>query len=240
VNVANFFEQFLVWSHVSAGVTALVVAPVAMLVQKGGARHRRWGKVYFWAMFAIFVTALGLVVYRPNFFLFVISILSFYGAFSGYRALYRKRGGGWPHAWLDWAAAAMAFAAGLGFIGWGAGTYLGLVPGGLPTAFSILGIVFGLLLGSDALTDLRSFRRPPADRNWWWYYHMQRLLASFIAAVTAFAVQNVGPHLPAEAAWLVWVAPGLIGGVGIGLWVSHYRRKFQPSRRTRRPASIFG
>jgi uncharacterized membrane protein len=62
-------ETALVVMHVGAGFTALVVAPVAMLTRKGSGVHKRWGRVYFWAMLAIFVTALLLLLYRPNFFL---------------------------------------------------------------------------------------------------------------------------------------------------------------------------
>lgn len=32
--------------HITAGFTALVVAPGAMLTVKGGQWHRRWGRVY--------------------------------------------------------------------------------------------------------------------------------------------------------------------------------------------------
>ena len=83
-------ETLLVVTHVSAGFTALVVAPVAMLTRKGSGVHKRWGRVYFWAMAVIFVTALALLLFRPNVFLFFISVLSFYGAFSGVRSLGRK------------------------------------------------------------------------------------------------------------------------------------------------------
>lgn len=229
-------ERGMVVGHVTAGVTALIVAPIAMAVQKGGRHHRRWGKVYFWSMFVIFLTALGLVVFRPNFFLFAISILSFYGAFSGTRGLYRKRmARSWRHAWLDWLGAGIALAAAASFIGWGVAVLTGALAARVPPAFAVLGLVFGVLLGSDALQDVRSLRSPPADRNWWWTYHMQRILGSFLAAVTAFAVQNLGPRVPASFLWLVWVGPGLIGGFGIAVWVAHYRRKFSRIPARRRP-----
>ncbi len=99
----SVLEMPTVVLHVAAGFVALVMAPIAMWTQKGGKQHRRWGKVYFWAMFVIFVTALALVYFRPNFFLLMISFLSFYCAFSGYRALFRKRPG--QATWLDWLGA---------------------------------------------------------------------------------------------------------------------------------------
>ncbi|SDY90168.1 DUF2306 domain-containing protein [Hymenobacter psychrophilus] len=38
------------WLHIAAGFTGFFVAPVALLVRKGGAAHRLWGRVFFWAM----------------------------------------------------------------------------------------------------------------------------------------------------------------------------------------------
>jgi len=224
-----------VLTHVEAGVTALVVAPVAMLTQKGGSAHRRWGRVYFWAMFVIFVTALAVLLFRPNVFLFIISILSFYGAFSGVRSLRRRRPErGERAARLDWGAASLALLAGVSFIVWGALPLLGLVAGKTPTAFSVLGIVFGMVLSKDALDDLKSFRRPNPDPLWWWTYHLERMVGSYLAAVTAFMVQNVAPLLPEALEWTVWVAPGVLGGVGISFWIRHYQKKFA----TRREGSL--
>ena len=47
--------------HILAGVLALFIAPVAMIVQKGGAAHRRWGWVYYWARAAVFGTTLAML-----------------------------------------------------------------------------------------------------------------------------------------------------------------------------------
>ena len=177
-------ETLLVLTHVGAGVTALLCAPVAMLTRKGGGAHRLWGRVYFWAMFVIFITALALLVFRPNVFLFFISVLSFYGAFSGVRSLRRKRPARGQRATrLDWAAAGGAAVAGGSFIVWGLAPFVGLTLSDVPTAFSVLGIVFGVALGRDALADLRSFRRPDPDPMWWWTYHLERMVGSYLAAV---------------------------------------------------------
>ena len=224
-------ETLLIFTHVGAGITALIFAPLAMLTQKGGAAHRRWGRVYFWAMFVIFVTALAILFVRPNIFLFIISILSFYGAFSGVRSLRRKHPErGERAAPLDWIGAAIALSAGVGFIVWGALPLTGLTMGETPVAFSILGIVFGIFLGKDALDDLKSFRSPNPDPMWWWTYHLERMVGSYLAAVTAFMVQNVGPLLPEALVWTVWAAPGLLGGIGISYWIRYYHKKFAAQR----------
>jgi hypothetical protein len=95
-----------------------------------------------------------------------------------------------------------------------------------PPSFFILGIGFGFLLARDAFTDIRQYRRPSTDRHWWIYYHIERMLASYMAAVTAFMVQNVGRRLPMELGWTAWVAPALIGVPGIAYWTWTYRKKF--------------
>ena len=65
----------ILWIHVLAGTLALVVAPVALVTAKGGLTHRRWGKVYFWAMAVVAATlaastallALGIIRPTPRF-----------------------------------------------------------------------------------------------------------------------------------------------------------------------------
>lgn len=230
-------ETLLILAHVAAGFTALVVAPVAMMTRKGSQVHKRWGRVYFWAMFAIFVTALLVLTVRPNIFLFIISILSFYGAFSGVRSLKRKNPArGQRATWLDWTAALIALGAGGGFIAWGGLTLAGVWQTDVPTAFSVLGIVFGFVLGKDAWNDIKSFRRPSTDPLWWWTYHLERMVGSYLAALTAFSVQNVAPLLPEAFEWVVWVTPGVIGGFGIALWIRYYQKRFAAQKASPTPA----
>src|SRR6202789_221489 len=92
--------------HITRGVTAFVCAPVALATAKGGKVHRRWGKVYFWAMAGVAVTALILSFALPIFFLAMVAVFSFYSAFAAYRILYLKDmyKGARPKA-VDWLAA---------------------------------------------------------------------------------------------------------------------------------------
>ena len=48
--------------HVAAGAVSFVMAPIALATAKGGRAHRRWGKVYFWAMAVVASTALALLL----------------------------------------------------------------------------------------------------------------------------------------------------------------------------------
>jgi len=230
-------HSVLIVTHVLAALLALVVAPIAMATQKGGWNHRRWGKVYFWAMFVANAGALILLSWRFNIFLFGVTILSFYSALSGYRVIYRKRNGvGVGATRFDYGAAWVALITGGALLLWGVLTGLGItalwIPndGSMFVVFVILPIVFGIGIAKDALTDLRSFRQPSTDRNWWWYYHIERMLGSYIGLTTALMVQQVGPRLPDSIAWTVWIAPTLIGTPAIAYWIKHYQTKFAQRR----------
>jgi hypothetical protein len=214
--------------HVAAGMLALVVAPVAMVTVKGGPAHRRWGAVYYWAMAMVTLTAVVLALWRPNPFLALVAVFSFYFAFRGRRVLGHKRPehGERPTA-LDWTAAVGTAVAS------GALLVLGVVqPGPVWVQLGRVAVVFGVLGLALAGLDLRRFARPPADRNAWWFSHMTGMLGSYLAAVSAFSVVNF-TFLPTTGRWL-W--PTVIGTPLIVLWITYYKRRF--ARRTGDSATI--
>ena len=76
--------------HIAAGTTAFVAAPIALIVRKGAAAHRRWGKIYFWAMSFVAASGILLSILLSNIFLFCVAFFAYYLVVSGYRWLYRK------------------------------------------------------------------------------------------------------------------------------------------------------
>ncbi len=205
--------------HIAAGMLALGLAPLAMLTVKGGRAHRRWGRIYFWAMAVVASTAVVLALWRPQIFLALLAVFSFYMAFAGYRVLGRKRPdqGQGPRA-LDWAAALVTFAVSAALV------VLGLVrPGASWQRLGIVPVVFGILGMVLSGLDIAKFVRPPADRNAWWFAHMTGMLGSYIATVSAFSVVNF-TFLPLAVRWL-W--PTAIGTPLIALWVTRYKIRFR-------------
>jgi uncharacterized membrane protein len=231
------YLRILLGLHIACGFTAFVCAPVALLTAKGGKTHRAWGKVYFWAMAGVAVTALILSFALPILFLAMVAVFSFYACFAAYRILYLKDlyKGGKPLA-LDWLAAIITVASSallclMGFLrpalmGVGVVTIAG-------HTVSIVSIVFGLIGIRLGLNSISDFLKPPTEKMFWWYSHMQGMIASYIAAMTAFSAVNLGPHF--GAAWWVWLWPTIVGVPAISIWTAYYKKKFAPKAK---PATV--
>lgn len=217
------FNSVLVAAHVAGGLLALVIALVPMVARKGGAWHVRAGKIYFWAMMWVMASALVLSCTRKFvFFLVGVTVLAFYDTFTGVRCLYLKGGvarnaRGQP---LDWAITAGV----LVFGGVMAGH--GLFNPRINPMVAILTVLFAGLILSEAIKDVGRFFRPSPDPKWWWYYHMERMMGSWIAGMTALAVNQIGPRIPGSYRIWVWIGPALLIVPIIVLWVRYYRKKF--------------
>jgi len=146
-------------------------------------------------------------------------VFSFYLAFRGYRALQRKpsRDAHDPTR-VDYVGVVLALMAS------GALIILGVVQ---PTPVWIrlgpVAVVFGFVGLLYALIDLYKFAFPPKDRFDWWYSHMAGMIASYLAAVSAFSVNNF-QFLPVFVRWL-W--PTAIGVPVIVLWIRYYKMRFR-------------
>ena len=204
--------------HILFGGVALFVAPGAMLTRKGGPWHRRWGKIYFWSMAVVALSATILSLLRPGLFLLLVAVFSFYLAFTGYRVLYHKTPQQ-PATGLDWGATVLMLLGGVGLAGYGVHLLR-------TSSFGAVAIVFGGIGLLLAASDARAFLHPPDDKRAWWFTHMTRMLAAYIATVTAFSAVNF-QFLPPLPRWL-W--PTAVGGAGIVAWTRHYRKKFNGAK----------
>src|SRR5215831_9614425 len=83
--------------HVLLGLGCTASGIIAMLSKKGRGRHSSFGTIYYWSLFAVFVTATGLSAVRwsEDYHLFILGALSFVAAHLGRRAS-RKRWPEWP------------------------------------------------------------------------------------------------------------------------------------------------
>jgi uncharacterized membrane protein len=224
------YLRVLLALHIGCGAVAFVCAPVALATAKGGKTHRRWGKIYFWAMAGVAVTALILSFALPIFFLAMVAVFSFYSAFAGYRILSLKDmyTGARPKA-VDWLAAVITFLSSLLLFLRGIVRPQLMGVGVIQVAgheVSIVSVVFGLIGMRMGQGSISGFLKPPTEKMFWWFDHMQGMMGSYIAALTAFSAVNLSRWF--GAAWWVWLWPTIGGAPAIAIWTTYYKTKFSP------------
>lgn len=209
----NLFA-LLLGLHICAGFTALISGFFAAVTQKGGVRHRLSGRVYFWGMTGVFVTAVAIGLLKALWFLFMVGFFSYYMVVRGYRILYLKKlGAGQKATLLDWAIAFTGFAFGAGLIIWSLFA--------AQKSFSAVPLVFGIICMGFAAKDMQLFIKGPMFKTHWLFGHIAGMGGGYIATWTAFLVTNVH-FLPPV---LVWLAPTVIGGALIVRSIRYYRSK---------------
>jgi uncharacterized membrane protein len=209
--------------HVVFGTVALLVAPAAVIARKGGRWHQRWGTAFMAAMAVVLFSAGFLWQAKGHLFLVPLGTVSGYLVFSGYRSVLRRRRRR-PDPLqdrIDIAAAGIAVAAGLGVI-YLAGT------ASTPLMFSIRPALVGIgaIAICFAANEVLGFAAPRM-RVGWLLGHLAGMIASYIAAATAFIVINAH-DVPMMLRWLV---PSLVGGSAIVAYTLRYVRFTLPGAR---------
>jgi uncharacterized membrane protein len=89
------FLAVVVGVHIPLGIACVIMGAGAMLCQKGHGRHSTFGTIYFWCLWALFVSATFLSAMRwsENYHLFILGGAAFGCAWFGRSAL-RLR---WPN-----------------------------------------------------------------------------------------------------------------------------------------------
>ncbi len=206
--------------HVTAGIVSFVLAPVALATAKGGKQHKRWGMVYLWSMGVVSCTALPMALFRPVLFLALVSVISAYLAFSGYRVLKLKSlANGGSAQPIDWAAACVAFlaSASLVIVGW-------FHPAAVQH-MQIVAIVLGALGMRGTAADIYLFIRKPTEKMFSWYSHLAKFIGSYVAAWTAFSTATLS-HIFRHAGVILWLWPAAVGIPAIILTTAYYKRRF--------------
>lgn len=217
----NTLKTILTFSHITCGILVLLIGLIIMIAQpKGNAVHKKLGWVYYLAMCWISISSIvGMLLFKFYFFLFPIAIFSFHLVYSGFRSIKLKNST--KAAWYDWLVATSTLLVGVGLLIYGFNII------GTNTGLGILSLVFGFFIGWSGLEDCLLYKNLTKQKKmWWWFHHMRGMLGGYLAALTAFLVQN-GEMIPAIGqSWIIWVAPGVVGGIGIGRWTKYYKKKF--------------
>jgi hypothetical protein len=209
--------------HVFFGTLALVAAPAAFFVPKGGAWHGRLGFGFILTMGIVLFSAGFLWQKQGHLFLLPLGAVSGYLIFNGYRAIARRRRREpeWLEDRIDMFAAGVAVVAALAtaYLAATAATPLMLSIRPALTGIAVIAIAF-------AVNDVLGFRSPRSPHGWL-LAHFAGMIAAYISAVTAFAVINAH-HVPMIVRWLV---PSVVGGAVIVAVTLRYVRLVRPARR---------
>jgi uncharacterized membrane protein len=206
--------------HIVAGSLSLLSGFIAITSKKGQSYHRLSGKVFFWSMTVTCLLGLNAGIFKPEFRIFIpIALISFYQVASGYRILYIKTlHKGQQAKWVDWLLTVGMFLTSNVFI------VLGILNLNKDLFFSIVLFSFSTIGIYCCLVDFYNYIEKPVNKNYWLFIHIFRMSHGFIAALTAFLVNNskLFPFLPQL---LLLILPIAIGQPIISLTILKYKRK---------------
>ena len=197
--------------HVIAGSIALLLGLVALMTKKGGKNHRRSGNIFIGLLIAVIITGfVGVFVFGRNTFLLVITVLSGYFGFSGYRTLQTKSN---QPQLIDICVAIGSLIAVFYFLYY----------------FKSIGMIWSPLIiystvGTLMLVIFYDFIRYliPASRygNLWFYEHIYKMIGAFTALLSAFSGTVFNNYQPYSQ-----FLPSVFGtALQIGFIVYYYRK----------------
>lgn len=252
--------------HIIIGSGALLLFWVPMLGRKGSQNHRRFGRYFVWGMYAVsgsglLMSSLDLIfplsvhaagvelspaeersvraeVRDFALFLFSLSVLVLTSTRQGLLTIRHKD----DRAPLRTAPQSL-LCAGL------AGVGLLLLARGIQDG-NILFLIFGSLQLLTGLQNLHYNFKPVLREREWWLAHLSSIIGSGIGAYTAFFVfggSRLFSGLFGDAfsnySIVLWVAPGIIGSIAIGVLTRRYKRRIGGNwlvSRARRRAALLG
>lgn len=195
--------------HIAAGFLSLACASGSILTKSFSLPHRwhrRMGTLFFGGMIGVFATALPMTFLRPNTFLFLTAVFSFYLALTGWRFAKNRRGG--PHK-VDHAITMAILITSIGMFARGISMLASQDSmGWVMIVFATLGTVFGI---ADGFT----FRTGGVQGNDRIAKHVSRMMGGTIATLTAFIVTN----FRMDPMVVLWLGPGMIIGPLAFVWV---------------------
>jgi len=200
--------KILLVIHIISGFLTLLNGCISIAVKKGGKVHRLAGKIFFFSMLGVTVTALVISIAKNNQFLLLIAIFSFYQTYMGFRAVKDKS---LKPSKLD---------------------RIVLFFGALNTFFMIYSMhivlmIFGgiglFLVVGNLRVNLLVQRKKNLPQLSWLKRHIGMMMGSYISTVTAFVVVNSGLFASLHVArWLPWLLPS----VTLFPWIVYFTRKY--------------
>lgn len=211
--------EILKYIHIFAGSITLISGFIAITSKKGQSVHRLSGKFFFWSMTITTLLGLNAAIFKPELSIFIpIAIISFYQAASGYRILFIKTLNKKQKPKLvDWALTIGMLLTSFVFV------FQGLINLEKDIFYSIVLFSFSTIGLYCCGVDLYNYIKKPSNKLYWLFIHIFRMSHGFIAALTAFLVNNskLFPFLPQV---LLLIIPIAIGQPIITYTILNYKK----------------
>lgn len=194
-------------THVVAGTIGLITGLVAMIAKKGTVGHSKSGLIYYYSMMISSILAILMTNIHPNPFLLVIGIFSLYMIMTAKFAI--------EHWQSKTDLLAGTFKKSLSIVAFV--TALVMVAMALyflynSNSIGLIFFVFSILLGWMAVEDWIWYSKKESSikkNKKWLMMHLGRMGGSYIAASTAFLVNNI----TLQPEFIVWLGPTLVGTI---------------------------
>ncbi|GAA4470042.1 hypothetical protein GCM10023189_58030 [Nibrella saemangeumensis] len=163
--------------HVLFGTVALVIGLIALVNQNRPSRHIRFGRYFLYLLSVVVGTAfLGTIFFRSTPFLLMLTLLSGYGSYSGYRTVRRRERPATP---IDVLIAVGVLLTGVLYLAHVQLSDRNWSPAVVyPTLSALV-----LMTGYDIVKHVWFFERL---RTWWLYEHIYKMCSAYNAIVSAF------------------------------------------------------
>jgi len=242
-------HQFALYLHIAIGSCALIIFWIPVVTRKGNLDHKRFGRYFAYAMYTVSLsgilmastdlmfpiamhasgvdltteeaTAFSVEVRDFALFLLSLSILVLTSTRQGWLTILHKNDREALRSPVHTGLCISLIAVGLT-----------LLANGLRTGSTVF-IIFSILQIITGIGNLRYNFKKELKPNEWWLQHLSGLFGAGIGAYTAFFVfggrrimDSVFGDLYTDYSIVLWVAPGVIGGIAIGIVSRHYKHKF--------------
>jgi uncharacterized membrane protein len=206
--------KILLIIHIIAGSIGLLTGTINIIRKKGDKPHRLVGQFFFYGMLVNGFSGLLMSFIHWEPFLLIVAIFSIYMVGTGQRFLdLKKLDKGQKPKPIDWILTITMILFALFFIFFGFSMLIHRIN------FGIVLLVFGTISILMAIKDISIYRSNIKEKNYWLLIHIQRMIGSYIAALTAFIVVN-NNFSPGIVGWLL---PTVIFTPLIFKWSRQYK-----------------
>lgn len=226
--------KLVLGSHVVAGFVGMYGGLVPVFTLKGGHDHRKWGRLFTYAMSVAALTAFPLAWWHRDAFQGAIGLYSGYLALFGFRVLRRHRSAenvsvrGVNSTFFDWGLAMGSLSAFLVFVALAGSSAWAGSPATQATGRA--GLVFGVLGVIVAARDVQGLMIGDNSRSRRILDHLIASSLALLSAVSAFL--NTQFHRLTKLEWPVdqkMLLPLVVGLPLLGYWAFVWRRKLKGS-----------